>query len=124
MGNSIRGGVARQVRIDNREYEPAEGTNLTYNESGRSGAVRVAGNGVTYGESNPYAGFFSQDLAVDAEQLTELTKLQTSGRFVPVTVVTPGDETLDGKMKIANEGALQSANGVVSIEMGGTLRAR
>jgi hypothetical protein len=120
----IRGGVPREIIIDGVEYEPAEGANLTYRLSGRSGPVHMAGNGTLYAESNPHPGMFAQDISVDAARFKALCALQSSGRFVSVTVTTAGNEVIDGKMKVNNDGALENNNGVVSLEMAGEFRPR
>jgi len=124
MSEKIRGGVPREIIIDGLEFDPAEGATMTYRLSGRSGPVKMAGNGQVYKESNPHTGHFSQDLSVDAKGFKSLQDLQTSGRFVSATVTTAGNEVIDGKMSVANDGALENNNGVVSLEMAGSFRPR
>lgn len=124
MSNRIRSGVAREIIIDGYEYEPAEGAKLTYRLSGRSGPVHIAGNGVTYKESNPVVGHFSQDVSADAAAYKRLKELETSGRFVPVTITTAGNDILDGEMSVSTDGGLDNDDGTVSLEMGGNLDVR
>ena len=124
MDGGIRGGVPREIIIDGIEFEPAEGAQITYRFSGRSGAVKMAGNGVMYSESNPHAGWFSQDISVDVDKAKKISDLQSSGRFVSVTVTTAGNEIIDGKMKVHNDGGLENNNGVISLEMAGQFRPR
>jgi len=117
----IRGGVPREIIIDGVEYEPGADTELTYQLSGRSGPVMLAGNGIAYGNSSPHPGRFAQDISVDAAKFAKLAALQASGRFVPVSLTDAGNNVFYGNMKVHNDGALENANGVVSLEMAGTL---
>ena len=117
----IRGGVPREIIIDGVEYEPGADTELTYQLSGRSGPVMLAGNGVAYGNSSPLPGRFAQDLSVDSSRFSKLAALQSSGRFVAVSVTDAGNNVFYGMMKVHNDGPLENANGVVSLEMAGTL---
>lgn len=117
----IRGGTPREIIIDGVEYEPAADSELTYNLSGRSGPVMLAGNGVAYGNSKPHAGGFKQDISVDSAKYAKLAALQSSGRFVTVSLTNAGNDVFYGSLKVNNDGALENANGVVSLEMAGTL---
>jgi hypothetical protein len=117
----IRGGVPREILIDGVEYDPAAESELTYQLSGRSGAVMMAGNGTAYRNSSPHPGRFAQDISVDAAKYKKLCDLQASGRFVSVSLTTAGNDILIGKMSVHNDGPLENANGVVSLEMAGKL---
>ena len=120
----IRGGVPREIIIDGVEYEPAEGSELTYHLAGYNGPSHLAGNRVHYKESNPHDGGFSQDISVSAAKFKTLSALQTSGRYVTVTLTDAGNNVFSGSLTISNDGALENANGVVSLEMGGGLEPR
>ncbi|MBE3064739.1 MAG: hypothetical protein IMZ69_06940, partial [Spirochaetes bacterium] len=88
------------------------------------GPAKLSGNGVVYAESNPHIGGFNQDISVDAAKFKKLCTLQASGRFVSATVTTAGNEILDCKVKVNNDGAPENNNGVVSLEMAGEVRIR
>ena len=121
IDGGIRGGTPREIIIDGTEYEPAADSELTYNVSGRSGPVMLAGNGVAYGNSKPHPASVKQDISVDAEKYAKLCKLQSSGRFVTISLTDAGNNVFYGLVKINNDGALENANGVVSLELAGTL---
>lgn len=117
----IRGGVPREIIIDGKEYEPAADSELTYQLSGRSGPVMLAGNGKAYKNSSPHPGKFTQDISVGTAQYKALAALQASGRFVTVSLTNAGNDTFQGSLAISNDGPLENANGIVSLEMAGTL---
>jgi len=119
----IRQGPAREFLFGGMSLDPAEGSELTYNLSGRYGSVHMAGNGEVYSESNPHTGSIKQDISVDADMYKKLKAIQTAGSFLPVSVTTAGNELLTGQMAIGNDAALENANGIVSLELYGTLRA-
>ena len=121
MDGEIRGGVPRQIKIDGQEYEPAEGSEFTYHLSGYNGPSHLAGNRTHYKEQNPHDGGFSQDISVGPDGFATLSKLQSSGRYVTVSITDAGSNVFSGKMTISKDGALENANGIVSLEMGGTL---
>ena len=118
----IRQGPAREFLYGGMQLDPAEGSELTYNLSGRSGTVHMAGNGAVYSESNPHPGSVKQDISVDGEMYNRLKEIQSAGSFLPVSVTTAGNDLLTGEMAIGNDGAIENANGVVSLELYGTLR--
>ena len=118
----IRQGPAREFLYGGMQLDPAEGSELTYNLSGRSGTVHMAGNGSVYSESNPHPGSIKQDISVDGEMYNRLKAIQSAGSFLPVSVTTAGNDLLTGEMAIGNDGAIENANGVVSLELYGTLR--
>ena len=124
MDGGIRMGVPREIIIDGKEYEPAEGEKLNYHLSGYSGPTHLAGNRVHYSEANPHDGGFSQSLSVSADQFKTLSALQTSRRYVTVTITTAGNDVLSGSLSVANDGALECDDGIVALEMGGSLEAR
>ena len=124
IDGGIRQGVPREFILDGMNLDPAEGATPTIRLSGRSGATHLSGNGTMYGESNPHPGYLSQDVSCTMEQFKRLSDLQSSGRFVGVTFTTAGNEILDGKMRIANDGAIENVNGICSIELAGELRKR
>ena len=117
----IRGGVLRQIKIDGKEYEPAEGSEWTYNLSGYGGPSHLAGNRVHYKEQNPHDGGFKQDLSVGPDEFATLSALQSSGRYVTISITDAGSRVFSGRMTIKNDGPLECANGIVSLEMGGNL---
>jgi len=121
MAGEILQGVARELIVDGMELDPAEGSELAYTLSGRAGVVHLAGNGQVYGESNPHIGMIKQDVVVNAETYKKLKAIQNAGRFVPVSCSTAGSDLLIGTMAIGNDGGLENANGIVSLEMHGTL---
>ena len=121
MDGEIRGGVLRQIKIDGKEYEPAEGSEWTYHLLGYDGPSHLAGNRTHYKEQNPHDGGFSQDLSVGPDEFDTLSALQSSGRYVTVSITNAGSRVYSGKMAISNDGALENANGIVSLEMGGNL---
>ncbi len=114
-------GVARELIVDGMELDPAEGSELSYTLSGRAGVVHLAGNGKVYGESNPHIGMLKQDVAVNADVYKKLKAIQNAGRFVSVSCSTAGNDLLIGTMAIGNDGGLENVNGIVSLEMHGTL---
>ena len=122
MANKIRQGPAREFIYGKMSLDPAEGSELTYNLSGRSGAVHMAGNGQPYSESNPHTGSIKQDVSVDGAMYKALKAIQTNGEFLSVSVTTAGNELLTGVMAIGNDGPIENANGVVSLELHGSLR--
>jgi hypothetical protein len=124
MANEVREGGIREVIVDGMELDPADGATATIRLSGRSGAVKISGNGTHYKESNPHAGYISQDVSSTVDQFKRLTDIQTAGRFVSVTATTAGNEILDGNMAISNDDGLERDNGVVSLELSGRLRPR
>ena len=117
----IRGGVPRQIKIDGQEYEPAEGSEFTYHLSGYNGPSHLAGNRVHYKEQNPHDGGFTQDISLGPDGFATLSSLQSSGRYVTVSITDAGSNVFSGRLTISNDGALENANGIVSLEMGGTL---
>jgi len=121
VDGGIRGGVPREIIIDGTEYEPAADSELSYQLSGRSGPVMLAGNGVAYGNSSPHPGRFAQDISLAPAKFSKLAALQSSGRFVAVSLTDAGNSVFYGMMKVHNDGALENANGIVSLEMAGTL---
>lgn len=121
MDGEIRGGVLRQIKIDGKEYEPAEGSEWTYNLSGYGGPSHLAGNRVHYKEQNPHDGGFKQDLSVGPDEFATLSALQSSGRYVTISITDAGSRVFSGRMTIKNDGPLECANGIVSLEMGGNL---
>jgi hypothetical protein len=121
----IRGGVPREIIIKSiGEVDPAEGSQITYWLSGRSGKAKLAGDDVMYSESNPHLGGFTQDISVDASTHKKLCDLQSSGKFDSVTVTLPSGDILDCNVKVDVEGKLDNNNGVVSLEMAGEVRLR
>lgn len=121
MDGEIRGGVLRQIKIDGKEYEPAEGSEWTYNLSGYGGPSHLAGNRVHYKEQNPHDGGFKQDLSVGPDEFATLSALQSSGRYVTISITDAGSRVFSGRMTIKNDGPIECANGIVSLEMGGNL---
>ena len=121
MEGEIRGGVLRQIKIDGKEYEPAEGSEWTYNLSGYGGPSHLAGNRVHYKEQNPHDGGFKQDLSVGPDEFATLSALQSSGRYVTISITDAGSRVFSGRMTIKNDGPIECANGIVSLEMGGNL---
>lgn len=121
MDGEIRGGVLRQIKIDGKEYEPAESSEWTYNLSGYGGPSHLAGNRVHYKEQNPHDGGFKQDLSVGPDEFATLSALQSSGRYVTISITDAGSRVFSGRMTIKNDGPLECANGIVSLEMGGNL---
>ena len=79
----IRQGPAREFLYGGMQLDPAEGSELTYNLSGRSGSVHMAGNGAVYSESNPHPGSVKQDISVDGEMYNRLKTIQSAGSFLP-----------------------------------------
>jgi len=122
MANKIRQGPAREFLYGGMSLDPAEGSELTYNLSGRAGTVHMAGNGQPYSESNPHAGSVKQDISVDGEMYKRLKEIQTAGSYLPLSVTTAGNELLTGEMAIGNDGPIEDANGIVSLELYGKLR--
>jgi hypothetical protein len=51
-----------------------------------------------------------------------LKEIQTAGSYLPLSVTTAGNELLTGEMAIGNDGAIENANGIVSLELYGKLR--
>lgn len=121
MDGEIRGGVLRQIKIDGKEYEPAEGSEWTYSLSGYGGPSHLAGNRVHYKEQNPHDGGFKQDLSVGPDEFATLSALQSSGRYVTISITDAGSRVFSGRMTIKNDGPIECANGIVSLEMGGNL---
>jgi hypothetical protein len=121
MSYEIRQGPARELIVDGNELDPAEGSELSYTLSGRSGAIHMSGNSNFYGESNPHPGGFKQDVSLNADMYKKLKAIQTAGRFVSVSITTAGNEVLVGQMGISTDGGLEMANGIVSLEMAGKL---
>ncbi len=119
MDGGIREGTPREVLIDSKEYEPSEGSKLAYQLSGRSGAVKMAGNRTMYNESNPHPGGFEIELSCDDTQFAALAALQTSRRFVAVAVTSAGDNLFVGRCCVANADPLKLDNGTVTVEMKG-----
>ena len=120
--SKVRQGPAREFLYGALNLDPAEGSELTYNTDGYSGPVHMSGNGSTYTEANPHAGSVKQDISVDGEIFEKLKAIQTSRAFLPVSVTTAGNDLLTGEMAIGNDGPIENANGIVSLELYGKLR--
>lgn len=121
MSYDVRQGPARSLIVDGNELDPAEGSELAYTLSGRSGVIHMSGNGNFYGESNPHPGRFKQDVSLNADIYKKLKAIQTAGRFVSVSITTAGNEVIVGQMGVSVDGGLEMANGIVSLEMAGKL---
>jgi hypothetical protein len=122
MANKIRQGPAREFLFGGMSLDPAEGSELSYYAQGRSGTIHMAGNGQIYMESNPHPGSIKQDVSVDGETFKKLKDIQSAGSFLPVSVTTPGNELLTGEVGIGNDGPIENANGIVSLELYGKVR--
>jgi hypothetical protein len=121
MAFDIRVGPAKEFIFDSMELDPAEGSELTYTTIGYHGPVHVSGNGNVYGESQPHVGYVKQDISVNPETFKKLKAIQTARRFAALSVTTPGNDLLIGNMAIGNDGPIENANGVVSLELYGKL---
>lgn len=121
MAFDIRQGPARELIYDSIQLDPAEGSELTYTTIGYHGPVHVAGNCNVYGESTPHVGYIKQDVSVNPETFKKLKAIQSSRRFAAVSCTTPGNELLVGNMAIGNDGPIENANGVVTLELYGKL---
>ena len=117
----VREGPARELIVDGRELDPAAESELTLQYAGFSGAVKMAGNGTAYKGSTPHPGRFAQDVSCDMDTFKFLQDLQSSGRFVLVSVTDAGNNTAQGLCAVHNDGPLELVNGVVSLEMAGQL---
>lgn len=120
MAQFIRGGVPREMNLDTvGELTPAEGEQITYMISGRSGPAHIGGNGDIYGESNPHLGGFNQVVSVSDDDFQALSDLQSSNAQVNGYFTTAAGITFNCFGKIANDGALELDNGTVSLEFRG-----
>ena len=119
MGSWIRGGVPRDFVINGREFTPAEGETINYMLSGRGGPVHIGGNSEVYKESNPLLGGATQSLACDEDDFAALVVMQESSEELTGYFTMPSGETFSMFGGIANDGALELDNGVVSIEFRG-----
>ena len=81
MSNFIRGGVPRDINLGGFTFHAAEGETSVIKLSGRGGAVKIAGDGDLYRESNPQIGAFNQTLSVDEDDLANLRTLQDSAEI-------------------------------------------
>ncbi len=119
MPEFIKGGVPREMNIGGNDFDPAEGAQINYMVSGRSGPVHIAGNEKIYRESNPSLGGWNQDLACDSVQFQKLVEIQEaetegSGYFITAAGIA---YTFNGA--ISNDGPLELNNGVCSVEWRG-----
>lgn len=122
MAKFIRGGVPRELNLGGIDLHPAEGETITYMLSGRSGAVRIAGDGDIYKESNPNIGGFDQVVSVSDDEFKALKNLQDSGEKLTGYFTLPSGVTFNVlSAGISNDGGLSLDNGTVALEVRGNV---
>jgi hypothetical protein len=124
MASYIRGGVPREVNIDGEDYDPAEGAQINFMLSGRSGAVHIAGNEEIYQESNPHLGGFNQDISCDDDKFATLSAAQSNGSKISGYFITASNQAYTFTGGISNDGPLELDNGVVSLEVRGKVESQ
>lgn len=115
----IRGGVPREFNFGGLNLHPAEGENLNYSLSGRSGAVHIAGDGDIYQESNPTLGMVKQTISVSDDEFAALVAVQASGEKKSGYFTTAAGVTFNVFGGISNDGPLELDNGTVALEIAG-----
>lgn len=121
MAKFIRGGVPREFNFADIDLHPAEGENVNYSLPGRSGVVKVAGDGDIYRESNPYTGKVAQTVSVSDDEFQTLVDAQTSGEKKTGYFTTAAGVTFNINGAISNDGPLENDNGTVSLEIMGNI---
>ena len=120
MALFTRGGVPREFNFAGLDLDPAEGENVNYKLSGRSGPVHKAGNGKNYRESNPALGGVNQTVSVSDDEMAALVAAQESGVAQNGYFTTAAGLTFNIlNAGITNDGPLELDNGTVALEIGG-----
>lgn len=121
MSKFIRGGVPRELNFAGIDLHPAEGENINYSLPGRSGVVKLAGDGSRYKSSNPYAGKVTQTVSVSDDEFQALVDAQSSGEEQSGYFTTAAGVTFNIFGSISNDGPLELDDGTVSLEIMGDI---
>lgn len=122
MGDTVRGGGIRQLKLKGREFEPVDEASFEFTPSGYDHENKAAGNGVMVGiEKRVLAAIDGIEVYIDNDRgdLEYLTDLKNAGEPFAVNCTVAGGKTWSGSMAIEGELKYSTAEGKATFALRG-----